>query len=103
MQDPTQVVYVGFLYLGIQNFEGFVLSLLVQQKAISLPLVLVVTSSQLLLGVLFGFLGVLLALPIVAVAFVLVKMIMSKIFSAIKSKSKVKIKSKKIIPSSPDT
>jgi predicted PurR-regulated permease PerM len=62
------------LYLIIQTLEGFVLTPLVQQKAIALPPVLVI-SAQLLLGILFGFLGVLLAVPIVAVAFVLIKML----------------------------
>ncbi len=73
-QSPAQALQVAILYLIIQTLEGFVLSPLVQQKAISLPPVLVV-SAQLLLGILFGFLGVLLAVPIVAVAFVLVKML----------------------------
>jgi predicted PurR-regulated permease PerM len=73
-QNPTQALYVAILYLIIQTLEGFVLTPLVQQKAIALPPVLVI-SAQLLLGILFGFLGVLLAVPIVAVAFVLIKML----------------------------
>jgi predicted PurR-regulated permease PerM len=73
-QSSTQALYVAILYLIIQTLEGFVLTPLVQQKAIALPPVLVI-SAQLLLGILFGFLGVMLAVPIVAVAFVLIKML----------------------------
>ena len=45
-----------------------------QERAVSIPPVLII-AAQLLLAVLFGFLGLLLAVPIVAVVFVLVKMI----------------------------
>ena len=65
---------MAILYLIVQTLEGFALTPLVQQKAISLPPVLVI-SAQLLLGILFGVLGVLLAVPIVAVFFVLIKML----------------------------
>ena len=73
-QSPGLALYTTIMYLAIQTFEGFVLTPLIQQRAISLPPVLVV-SAQLLMGVLFGFLGLLLAVPIVAVVFVLVKML----------------------------
>lgn len=73
-QGLNQVGYVVLLYLIVQNFEGFVLSPLVQQRSIALPPVLVL-AAQLLLGILFGFWGVLVAVPLVAVVFVLVKMI----------------------------
>lgn len=72
--SPTQALYTAILYLFIQNLEGFVLTPLVQQKAVELPPVLVV-GAQILLGILFGFLGVLLAVPILAVVFVLVRML----------------------------
>ena len=73
-QSPTDALYVALLYLFVQNFDGFVTTPLVQQKAISIPPVLVI-AAQLLLGVIFGFLGLLLAVPLAAIAFVLVKMI----------------------------
>ena len=72
--SPQLALYTAIMYLAIQTLEGFVLTPLVQQRATSLPPVAVI-SAQLLLGVLFGFLGLLLAVPIVAVAFVLVKML----------------------------
>jgi predicted PurR-regulated permease PerM len=58
----------------VQNIDGFVTTPLIQQRAVALPPVLVI-AAQLLLAVLFGFLGLLLAVPIVAVVFVAVKMI----------------------------
>lgn len=73
-QSPTQALYTAILFLIVQNLEGFVLTPLVQQRAVSLPPVLII-SAQLLLGILFGFLGVLLAVPITAVVFVLIKML----------------------------
>ena len=72
--SPTSALYTAILFFIIQNLEGFVLTPLVQQKAVSLPPVLII-SAQLLLGILFGFLGVLLAVPITAVVFVLIKML----------------------------
>ncbi len=73
-QSPSQALYVLLLYLVVQNLDGFVVSPLIQQRAVSIPPVLVI-ASQLLLAVMFGFLGLLLAVPLVAVLFVLVKMI----------------------------
>lgn len=73
-QSPTQALYTAILFFIIQNLEGFVLSPLVQQKAVELPPVLII-AAQLLLGILFGFIGVLLAVPVVAVVFVLVRML----------------------------
>ncbi len=72
--SPTSALYVAALYLAVQNVDGFVTTPLIQQRAVSLPPVLVI-GSQLLLAALFGFLGLLLAVPLVAAVFVLVKMI----------------------------
>ena len=74
MQSPMTALYTSLLYFGIQNLEGFVLTPLVQQRAISLPPVLII-SFQLLFGIVFGFLGVLLAVPLLAVFYVLVQML----------------------------
>ncbi len=72
--SPTKALYVVLLYLAVQNIDGFVTTPLVQQRAVAIPPVLII-AAQLLLAVLFGFLGLLLAVPIVAVVFVLVKML----------------------------
>ncbi len=58
----------------IQNFEGFVLTPMVQERAVSLPAAVIIMS-QVLLGVLAGTLGVLLATPLAAATLVLVKLL----------------------------
>ena len=73
-QSPAQAGYTAILFLFVQSLEGYVLTPLIQQKAVELPPVLII-AAQLLLGILFGFLGVLLAVPIIAVFFLLVKML----------------------------
>lgn len=74
MQSPALGLYTAALFLFIQALEGYVLEPLVQQKAVFLPPVLVI-AVQLLFGILFGFLGVLLAVPLMAIVFILVRMI----------------------------
>ena len=73
-QSPTQALYVMILYLAVQNLDGFLITPLIQHRAVAIPPVLII-AAQLLLAVIFGFLGLLLAVPITAVVFVLVKMI----------------------------
>ena len=73
-QSPAQALYILILYVAVQNLDGFIVSPFIQKRAVSIPPVLIITS-QLLLAVLFGFLGILLAVPLVAVVSVLVKMI----------------------------
>ncbi len=73
-QSPWQALYVLLLYLAVQNLDGFIITPLIQKRAVSIPPVLII-ASQLLLAVIFGFLGLLLAVPLVAVVFVMVKMI----------------------------
>lgn len=73
-QSPTQTLYVSILYLAVQNLDGFIVTPLIQKRAVEIPPVLII-ASQLLLAVIFGFLGLLLAVPLVAAVFVMVKMI----------------------------
>ncbi len=56
------------------NLDGFLITPLIQKRAISIPPVLII-AAQLLLAVIFGFLGLLLAVPLVAIVFLMVKMI----------------------------
>lgn len=72
LAGPRQALWVVLLYLGIQTLESYVITPLVQQKMVSLPPVLVI-ASQLLAGALFGFAGLALATPLLAVAMVLVR------------------------------
>lgn len=68
----TQVMYVAMLYFGIQILEGYVFTPLIEQRSVRLPPALTI-SAQVLLGVLVGALGVVLATPLTAVMTVLVK------------------------------
>ena len=67
-------IYVVVLYLAVHAMEGYVLTPLVQKRAVLLPPVLTILS-QLLLWKISGLLGVALATPIAAAALVVVKMV----------------------------
>ncbi len=74
MAGPRQVLYIAALYLAIQTIESYLLTPIVQRRAIALPPALLLFS-QIFLGILLGPLGVLMATPLMAVATVLVKML----------------------------
>lgn len=68
------ILYVVFLYVAIQAIESYLLTPIIEQKTVSLPPALAL-STQVLMGVLFGGLGVIFASPITAVGLKLVKML----------------------------
>ncbi len=68
-QGPTTGLYAFAVYSGIEMFEGYVLSPLVQRQSVSLPPALMI-AAQVLLGVLLGVLGIALATPLTAMAMV---------------------------------
>ena len=70
--SPEMALWVGLLYLAVQQFEGNLLTPLVQQYAVDLPGV-VLLFSLIGFGSLFGTLGVILAAPLAVVTMVLVK------------------------------
>ncbi len=72
VDSPRLALWVIVLYAGLQLVESYFITPLVQQRLASLPPVLVIVS-QLLGGILFGFLGFALATPLLAVTMVLVK------------------------------
>jgi putative permease len=57
-------IYTIFVYAFVQTVEGFVISPMVARRTADLPPALVL-GAQLIMGVLFGFLGMLLADPLV--------------------------------------
>ncbi|ODA67916.1 hypothetical protein A7A08_01083 [Methyloligella halotolerans] len=59
--------YVLILYLLVQGLESYLLTPLIQAKAVSLPPAVVILN-QLVMGALFGILGIALATPIAAAA-----------------------------------
>jgi predicted PurR-regulated permease PerM len=71
---PTTVMWVAVLYLAAQSFEGYLLTPMVQRKAVLLPPAMTITA-QVLLGVTVGALGVMLAAPLTAAALVAIKML----------------------------
>ena len=73
-QGTSTVLWALILYVVIQQIEGNILTPLIQQRAVSLPPALTV-SAVFLAGALFGPVGVILATPLIAVAYVLVKML----------------------------
>ena len=70
--SPDMAFYVLLLYLAVQQFEGNVLTPVVQQYAVDLPGV-VLLFSLIAFGIIFGTLGVILAAPLAVVSYVLIK------------------------------
>ncbi len=73
-ESPLQAVYVALLYIVVQQIEGNVILPIVHQRTVDLPPALTLVS-VLVLGGLFGFAGLLVATPVMAVGLVLVKML----------------------------
>lgn len=74
MQGPDSALYVGLLYIAVQAVESNLITPLVQKQMVYLPPA-VILISQVLLGVIVGGLGLILATPIVAIAMVLINML----------------------------
>ena len=72
--DTQLAFYVLLLYIGIQSAENYLLTPLVEQRAVALPPALVVFGT-LLLAALAGPLGVVLASPLIAAGMVAVKLL----------------------------
>ena len=69
---PWNVLYVAILYLAIHILEGYILVPLVQRRASHVPPALAL-ASQLIMGVLAGILGIVVAMPLIAVLIPTVK------------------------------
>jgi predicted PurR-regulated permease PerM len=72
--SPITAVWVALLYLGVQQVESYLVTPIVQQRAVHLPPVLTIIAVY-VFGELFGILGLLVATPLFAVILVLVKML----------------------------
>lgn len=72
MNSPIQALYVGLFFIGLQFLESHLLVPLVQKKAAELPPVMTLLG-MVLFGSLFGFMGILLATPLMALIMVLVR------------------------------
>jgi predicted PurR-regulated permease PerM len=71
---PVKALYVIILYIAIQTVESYLLTPLVQQRTVSLPPALTI-SAQLLLGILAGGMGVIVATPLTAALLVFIRML----------------------------
>ena len=71
---PMKALYVAILYLCIHSAEGYVLTPLVQKRAVRLPPIMTILA-QLLMWIITGLLGVALATPLAAVGLVMVRML----------------------------
>jgi predicted PurR-regulated permease PerM len=74
MQSVTVALQVGALYTGIQIVETYLLTPWLAHRTADLPPALTIVT-QILLGVLFGGMGVIMAAPVTAVGMVLVRML----------------------------
>ncbi len=74
MISPTTALYVFIFYVVIQSLESYVLTPVLQMKTVKLPPALTIVA-QVLLGVLAGGIGLILATPLAAAIFVMVKML----------------------------
>jgi predicted PurR-regulated permease PerM len=74
MVSLTKVVYVVLVFGAVQTLESYVITPLVQQRAVSMPPVILITA-QIAMGVLAGAAGVLLAAPLAIVIIVLLQML----------------------------
>lgn len=72
VQSPILAFNVTLLYIGVQAIEGNILTPYIEKKTILLPPALTIVM-QVLFGILFGFLGVLLAAPLTAVGMVVIR------------------------------
>jgi predicted PurR-regulated permease PerM len=71
-QEPISALWVILAYAGVQFVEGNIVQPVVMSRAVSLHPVIIVFA-LLIMGTLFGFIGVLLAIPLVAALQVLVQ------------------------------
>jgi predicted PurR-regulated permease PerM len=70
--SPTKALYVLILSVAVQNVEGYLITPAIHQKAVSLPAGLTV-AFQVFMALVAGPLGIILATPLLAVLFVLVR------------------------------
>jgi predicted PurR-regulated permease PerM len=72
MVSPLHALWVLLLFFGTQQVESNMMTPLIMKRAVDLPPALTILA-QALMTVLFGFLGLLVAVPLVAVSMVLVR------------------------------
>jgi predicted PurR-regulated permease PerM len=71
-QSPMTAVWAAVVYIGVQLIEGNVITPYAEQRAVSLPAGFLLTV-QLMLGLLAGVLGMLVATPLCVVAVIAIR------------------------------
>ncbi|MEX1024662.1 MAG: AI-2E family transporter [Planctomycetota bacterium] len=74
LESPLTALYVTLAYVVIQQLESHLLVPLLMKEGVYLPPILTVMS-QALMALVFGFVGLLVAVPLLAAALVLIKML----------------------------
>jgi predicted PurR-regulated permease PerM len=74
LDSPEKALYVALAYLLIQQAEGHVVIPLLMRGGVHLPPALTIIG-QSLMAIIFGFLGLMVAVPLVAAIVVAVKML----------------------------
>ncbi|MEP7066966.1 MAG: AI-2E family transporter [Gemmatimonadota bacterium] len=74
LDSPEKALYVGIAYIVIQQLENHILIPLLMKGGMDLPPVLTIVA-QALMALLFGFLGLLIAVPLLAAVLVPIKML----------------------------
>lgn len=72
VESPSTALYVALLYIGVQAVESYGITPFIERETVLLPPAVTLTA-QLTLGLLAGFIGVIVATPLVALAIVLVQ------------------------------
>jgi len=72
LDGPMTAVWVAILFTAIQTVESYVLTPLIQQNTVDLPVALTITA-QLVMGVFIGGIGLVVATPLTLVVVVLVR------------------------------
>lgn len=70
--SPEMALWTLFVYLGVQQLEGVLITPIIQGRAVTLPPALIVFG-VVAAGIMFGFVGLIFAAPLLVVAYVLVK------------------------------
>lgn len=74
VDSPEKAIYVAVAYTAIQQLEGLVLQPLLMKEGLELPPVLTILG-QALFSIVFGFMGLFLAVPLMAAVMIPVKML----------------------------
>jgi predicted PurR-regulated permease PerM len=74
VDSPEKALYVGIAYVGIQFLENHLLIPLLMKRGVDLPPAITILA-QALMAIVFGFLGLLVAVPLLAAAKVAIQML----------------------------